>query len=753
MPIDAPRVLIPASPRFSTRGRGTSALLSLVLMASFVPGLAPCGEDARPDSPPPLPTPPATVTGIGDLRAMPPNARRELGTLSLRGVVTWAAGGPPPNFCVIDDGTGGIFVYLPTAIDPDAAAPEPHIATGTQLEVVGTIQNPEGSIPRFTATALRILGTAPLPMARPSGASYLWAGRGLHERVQMDGVIQNVVALDPDWTELTVAKSNGEATVVLRLPPDASPDRLLGSSVLISGTIMGKKNERDQITSFYLWTDHPEDLVVRKWGRIDIGAAPEIPLDSLQLFQDKGAVRGRRRVAGIVTYCGPRNILYVQNAGHAIRIEAVESSSFDVGDRVEAAGFLQLQNGVVGMRGAVARKLGKVEPPTPMALDPTAVFAETGAHNKALTHLDGLLVRLQGRLVELQRHRAGHRLLMTSGKTFFSAELDADDGGALHRIEPGSEIAVTGIANPRPDPAFDAVAPRVTGLTVLLRAPADVAVLKAPSWWTQRRLLAALAVIAPAAAALALWSWALHRRVRRRTLALAERTFAQRSLELEREVILRERARIAGDLHDGVQQLILGLGFHLEAADAAPASMAKHLATARGIMPRIHEEFRRCVWALRQLGSAETSPAPVLEAVAEIQRRCADTQIEVNVEGDVGPLPRLIVTSLSMLAREAMTNAVRHGAAKNIRVQFKRGEDGATLTVSDDGCGFAPGLPEREHFGLAGMSARISSLGGTLDIDSQPGRGSRVTARIPSAALSKIQKADVHAPQFSNLGR
>lgn len=684
---------------------------------------------------------------------MQPHARRELGTLSLRGVVTWASPAPRPNFCVIDDGTGGIFVYLPTAIDPDAPAPEPHIATGTEVEVVGTIQNPEGSIPRFTATDLRILGTAPLPMPRFSGVRNLWAGRCLHERVQLDGVIHDVVALDPEWTELTVAQSNGEATAVLRLPPDTSPDRLLGSRVLIRGTILGKKNARGQTTSFYLWTDHPEDLVVRKWGSIDIAAAPEIPLDSLQLFQDKGAVRGRRRVAGIVTYCGPRNILYVQDAERAIRIEVVESPNFDVGDHVEAAGFLQLQNGVVGMRGAVARKLGKGEPPTPMSLEPTDIFTDAGTDNTALTRWDGLLVRLQGRLVELQHVRAGHRLLMISGKTFFSAELDADDGVTLHRIEPGSEIAVTGIAIPRPDPAFDADGPRTTGLTVLLRAPADVALLRAAPWWTPARLMAALVVMGAAGAALGLWSWVLDRRVRRRTLALAERTFAQRSLELEHEVMLRERARIAGDLHDGVQQLILGLGFHLEAADAAPASMAKHLATARGIMPRIHEEFRRCVWALRQLGSAETSPAPVLEAVAEIQRRCADTQIEVSAEGDVGPLPRLIITSLSMLAREAMTNAVRHGAAKNIRVEFKRGEEGATLTVSDDGCGFVPGSPEPEHVGLAGMSARISSLGGTLDIDSQPGRGSRVTAHIPSAALSKIQQADGRAPQFSNLGR
>jgi two-component system NarL family sensor kinase len=201
-----------------------------------------------------------------------------------------------------------------------------------------------------------------------------------------------------------------------------------------------------------------------------------------------------------------------------------------------------------------------------------------------------------------------------------------------------------------------------------------------------------------------------------------------------------ERRRIAGDLHDGVTQVIASLTFHLSAADLALS--AGDLADA--------EAQVRAARSLADLAFAETRGAiaglhsPVLDdlglaaGLASMARALPDLPVDVDVE-DL-ELPGHVENALFRVAQEALSNAARHAQAHRARLLLERHGSAVLLRVSDDGRGFdAPGqlsgLPRgrgRSHcYGLAGMYERVHLLGGQFSVTSRPGAGCVVEVLLP----------------------
>jgi signal transduction histidine kinase len=114
-------------------------------------------------------------------------------------------------------------------------------------------------------------------------------------------------------------------------------------------------------------------------------------------------------------------------------------------------------------------------------------------------------------------------------------------------------------------------------------------------------------------------------------------------------------------------------------------------------------------------------------------------KISVSCDGEPFEIPNFVAGNLLLVAQEAIRNALHHGQPKTVDVQidYDAASREVTMTVADDGSGFAVGDevgPAQGHFGLQGMRERIASLGGTLAIDSRPGRGTRVTAVVVTLA-------------------
>jgi signal transduction histidine kinase len=147
-------------------------------------------------------------------------------------------------------------------------------------------------------------------------------------------------------------------------------------------------------------------------------------------------------------------------------------------------------------------------------------------------------------------------------------------------------------------------------------------------------------------------------------------------------------------------------------------------------------EVRRSIWVLRaQAGKGEDGlGASVTESLRQLTAE-SPIDMRTRVSGLPRPLAPEVERNVLRIAHEAVTNALRHAAAKTLTVELAFEEDGVCLRVRDDGRGFEPetylGGTRGEHFGLLGILERAQSIGGALRVRSRPGEGTEIECRLP----------------------
>ncbi len=188
-----------------------------------------------------------------------------------------------------------------------------------------------------------------------------------------------------------------------------------------------------------------------------------------------------------------------------------------------------------------------------------------------------------------------------------------------------------------------------------------------------------------------------------------------------------ERARIAREVHDAISQHLFAM--RMIAAGMRRAAPGNQQALA---IERISEEALRDMQALlielrpTTLDGAGLAPA-LQEICAAYQERLGVT-VDVSVDDVSVSAP--VEHALLRITQEACANAVRHGNARRLAVSMTRQDGHVQLAVRDTGTGFDPAGPHAGS-GLAHIRERVAELGGTLDIDSAPGRGAALTVRVP----------------------
>lgn len=192
-----------------------------------------------------------------------------------------------------------------------------------------------------------------------------------------------------------------------------------------------------------------------------------------------------------------------------------------------------------------------------------------------------------------------------------------------------------------------------------------------------------------------------------------------------------ERARVARDLHDEVNQSLTGLLLRLEAArEAAPPQLEAELEETKALA---NQAMRELLSLARQLRPTALDDLGLTAAVAGQVEQLARGEIaaEFAAEGefsDLGDDAQLVVYRV---AQEALSNAARHSEAERIEVRLRRAVQGSVeLEVADDGRGFAFDEAER-GLGIAGMRERALLIGGELTIESRPGHGTTVRLAVP----------------------
>jgi signal transduction histidine kinase/ligand-binding sensor domain-containing protein len=246
---------------------------------------------------------------------------------------------------------------------------------------------------------------------------------------------------------------------------------------------------------------------------------------------------------------------------------------------------------------------------------------------------------------------------------------------------------------------------------------------------------------ASGAAALVLVAFGLHRlRVRR--------------VEAQFSAVMKERNRMAREIHDTLAQGLAAIGLNLSAIEAEPSEQRReqHLQKARGLVETTLNEAHRSIWDLFPRHLERNDLMAGLAGLARDIGEHTNVHIDLCTAGQVRGLSELAHRNLFRIAQEAVANAIRHANAEQIQIRLDFGLDAVQLTIMDDGRGFDQEAAS-QGFGLESMRDRAVEIGGTLRVVSHPSTGTDVTATIPLArgAHRRIGRASI--PAMRRAGR
>src|ERR1039457_6097219 len=189
----------------------------------------------------------------------------------------------------------------------------------------------------------------------------------------------------------------------------------------------------------------------------------------------------------------------------------------------------------------------------------------------------------------------------------------------------------------------------------------------------------------------------------------------------------------------------------MEAENAACAGefgeARTHLDSIRSLAGKTVNEVRDLALLLRPSMLDDFGLVPALNWHAREMTKRTGLNVVLSADDTADDLPDEHTTCIYRLVQEAVNNAARHANARTVEVEVRREDHRVIFSVRDDGAGFDPRFVR--GLGLLGREERVRRLGGQLEIDSQPGRGTRITAELPLADLAHRNGHDAHTHSVS----
>lgn len=458
--------------------------------------------------------------------------------------------------------------------------------------------------------------------------------------------------------------------------------------------------------------------------------------DLLKLQPAEIAALGRLTFSGtVIARWNFDNVMLRADDGKTVVAELASQKLPDYGEAVEITGLPNTDLYQVCLARASWNKIGNA-PRKPSDADPhprniKSLLVNEDGQPRFLTTVNGETIRTRGTVRNFADTEDSRWISISSdGYT-----LRVDTSALSNQpdwLEIGSVLDVTGVCVMETEKWNPATTiPKIRGVIVVPRSQGDINVISRPSPWTPLRLMIILAFLVLAILAILIWNLTLRRLAENRGRELAQAAVTS----VESEMKVRERTRLAVELHDSLSQNLTGVAMEISAAsrqaDRNAGEMHRHLGIAVKSLQSCRDELRNCLWDLRH-------NTLDLNDLAEAIRMTVSPHIgtaQLTVRFDVARrlLPENITHAVLQIVRELASNAVRHGGATEIRIAGKL--DGNTLrfSVRDNGCGFspddAPGM-EEGHFGLLGVRERTEKFEGTMEIESTPGKGTRITASL-----------------------
>ncbi|HEU0009903.1 MAG TPA: two-component regulator propeller domain-containing protein [Verrucomicrobiae bacterium] len=263
---------------------------------------------------------------------------------------------------------------------------------------------------------------------------------------------------------------------------------------------------------------------------------------------------------------------------------------------------------------------------------------------------------------------------------------------------------------------------------------ATVAVVVVPSWW-QTRWFRTSAIVAFGGLIFGFYEWRVHQH---RMARASQEAFSRRLIASQEQ----ERKRVAAELHDSLGQslqIIKGraqLGLNRTGASGDQARQLEEISEAA--TQAIHE-VRAISHALRPAELDQLGLTKAIEWMAQQAGHASRTRFACELEDIDKVFPPEMEISLYRIAQEGISNVLKHAAASQAILGLKRADGTVRLSLFDDGCGFVRSShtePAQARFGhgLAGIAERVKLMGGEFELQSTPGRGTRLTVgcRVPT---------------------
>jgi signal transduction histidine kinase len=688
------------------------------------------------------------LTKVERIRALSREEAAKAHPVKLRGVVTWRDSDPRPSF-FIHDGHWNIWIDRSTAtsrgIWTGGDIPAEDCAIGSIVEVEG-VTDPGGYAPCIVPVTFRRLGSGPPPEVRRPPLESLLSGREDGQLVEMEGVVQAISPPDRYGDSKVMLMVAGHpCRVASENGRELDPHRLIDARVRVRGILVPLPNLRAEVAGLRMNVMGARDFEVLTPPPADPFLAPRVSLNRLLPFSPDAQPFHRKVTEGVVTFAVPGEFFFLQHGDSSVRVQS-DTATVSPGDRIEVAGFIDSSRTLAALTGALVRPLGRTPVPDPVPItvhrilhpDFRNVFEKV-----ADSDFSGRLVRFPAQLLRIDRKEGSGApaLVVASEGEIFQALLPASLEKTPADWVEGARLELTGISElDFKEDASTQGSISITGFRLWLRSPQDVRVLSVPSWWTPQRLGMALSGVLAVLVLAIGWNLALRRLLRKRSLLLEEVMREHRDSELEFQGARQERRRLASDLHDGLQQLMAGAAYRVEAAAAhlgeVPPAVEAQLTAARRALVRSQDGLREALWGLQHMEEdSDDFTALLRHAVGSIEHWPAGA-VEVSAHGTPFHVSRQVMGSLLLLMQETVGNAFKHGAATRVRVTLRYDPALLELRIDDDGRGFdpakAPG-PKEGHFGLESTRLRMKWLGGSVEIDSAPGRGTHIICTVPKA--------------------
>ena len=457
----------------------------------------------QPAEPQPLPT----LTSAHDAHSLTLEQAGRSYPVHLRTVVTYYDSSIDPRnpTFFVSDSSGAIFV------EP-ASLPAAPFQAGDLVEITGV--SAAGSYgPVVKTSNVQLIGKSLLPATAPRVTmAALLSGSEDGQWVEVEGVVHAVWRTGKNVI-LELALNDGAITATTVEEANADYDSLVDAEVTLRGNQAPRFNHQVQMTGAQLFFPNRAQVTIEEPAPPHPFSLPVSPVSGLLRFTPNPALHHRVHIRGTVTLAWPGRLLCIQDGAHGLCAQTDQTTPLSLGELVDVIGF-PIIGGFTPTLTHATYEGARVQQPVPAV----AVKAEQALRGD----LDARLVELEGQFIGRDESAGDPTIVLSSGKYVFSAILPSQPGSLrMPEWKKGTTFKIVGICSLKPatvkagklEQGFSVP----ESFSILLRSPADVVVVKSPSWWTPAHALVMLGVAAVLTLVVLAWVIVLRRRVQDQT--------------------------------------------------------------------------------------------------------------------------------------------------------------------------------------------------------------------------------------------